>query len=193
MPFIILGLVIVHIILLHEHGSNNPMGSDGNVDKLITALRDEDYYPSNDPPLFENNNIAIEVQELSVSAGYTVNLVNPNSGKQDIFDMIWELDNIEDPDDIVELLGDPEGKHEQYLGTEKKEQVNTEEKEPKKNTLQNQVSENPEYARAETLSEIFKKIIKLKKSKGLFKKLNTTDNGKEIVKNPAHFHIIAGK
>jgi ubiquinol-cytochrome c reductase cytochrome b subunit len=34
MPFIILGLVIVHIILLHEHGSNNPIGSDGNVDKL---------------------------------------------------------------------------------------------------------------------------------------------------------------
>lgn len=34
MPFIIVGLVIVHIILLHEHGSNNPLGVDGNVDKM---------------------------------------------------------------------------------------------------------------------------------------------------------------
>jgi ubiquinol-cytochrome c reductase cytochrome b subunit len=34
MPFIILGLVIVHIILLHEPGSNNPIGIDGNVDKV---------------------------------------------------------------------------------------------------------------------------------------------------------------
>lgn len=34
MPFIIVGLVIVHIILLHEPGSNNPLGVDGNVDKI---------------------------------------------------------------------------------------------------------------------------------------------------------------
>ena len=34
MPFIIVGLVIVHIILLHEDGSNNPIGVDGNIDKV---------------------------------------------------------------------------------------------------------------------------------------------------------------
>jgi len=34
MPFIIVGLVIVHIILLHEDGSNNPIGVDGNIDKI---------------------------------------------------------------------------------------------------------------------------------------------------------------
>jgi quinol-cytochrome oxidoreductase complex cytochrome b subunit len=34
MPFIIVGLVIVHIMLLHEPGSNNPIGIDGNVDKV---------------------------------------------------------------------------------------------------------------------------------------------------------------
>jgi ubiquinol-cytochrome c reductase cytochrome b subunit len=34
MPFIIVGLVIVHIILLHEDGSNNPIGIDGNIDKI---------------------------------------------------------------------------------------------------------------------------------------------------------------
>lgn len=34
MPFIIVGLVIVHIMLLHEPGSNNPLGVDGNVDKI---------------------------------------------------------------------------------------------------------------------------------------------------------------
>jgi len=30
MPFIIVGLVLLHIILLHEHGSNNPLGLIGN-------------------------------------------------------------------------------------------------------------------------------------------------------------------
>jgi ubiquinol-cytochrome c reductase cytochrome b subunit len=34
MPFIIVGLVIVHIILLHTDGSNNPIGVDGNIDKV---------------------------------------------------------------------------------------------------------------------------------------------------------------
>jgi ubiquinol-cytochrome c reductase cytochrome b subunit len=34
MPFIIVGLVILHIILLHEHGSNNPIGIDSNLDKI---------------------------------------------------------------------------------------------------------------------------------------------------------------
>ena len=34
MPFIIVALVIIHIMLLHENGSNNPLGIDGNVDKI---------------------------------------------------------------------------------------------------------------------------------------------------------------
>ena len=34
MPFIILALVVLHIIALHEDGSNNPTGIDGNVDKV---------------------------------------------------------------------------------------------------------------------------------------------------------------
>ena len=34
MPFIIVALVVLHIIALHEDGSNNPTGIDGNVDKV---------------------------------------------------------------------------------------------------------------------------------------------------------------
>ena len=34
MPFIIAALVIVHIVALHEDGSNNPIGVDGNIDKV---------------------------------------------------------------------------------------------------------------------------------------------------------------
>lgn len=34
LPFVIAGLVIVHLIALHEHGSNNPLGVDGNIDKI---------------------------------------------------------------------------------------------------------------------------------------------------------------
>jgi ubiquinol-cytochrome c reductase cytochrome b subunit len=34
LPFVITGLVILHIVALHEHGSNNPLGVDGNIDKL---------------------------------------------------------------------------------------------------------------------------------------------------------------
>ncbi len=52
---------------------------DGNVDQLIVAMRDEGYYPNIDPPLFLNNNIAVEVQELAVDGGYTLELDNPNS------------------------------------------------------------------------------------------------------------------
>ena len=52
---------------------------NGNVQRLINALRDEDYYPTIDPPLFENNGTAIEVQEFSVSSGFTVDLDNPNN------------------------------------------------------------------------------------------------------------------
>jgi len=33
-PFVILALVIVHLIFLHETGSNNPLGLDRNIDKL---------------------------------------------------------------------------------------------------------------------------------------------------------------
>lgn len=34
MPFVIAGLVIVHLILLHEDGSNNPMGVETDADKI---------------------------------------------------------------------------------------------------------------------------------------------------------------
>jgi len=34
MPFIIAALVILHIIALHQDGSNNPIGVDGNIDKV---------------------------------------------------------------------------------------------------------------------------------------------------------------
>lgn len=34
LPFVIAGLVILHIVALHEHGSNNPLGVDANIDKI---------------------------------------------------------------------------------------------------------------------------------------------------------------
>ncbi len=52
---------------------------DGNVDRLIDALLDEDYYPTIDPPLYLNNNVEIEVTELPIATGSIVELSNPNS------------------------------------------------------------------------------------------------------------------
>ena len=34
LPFIIAALVIVHLVFLHETGSNNPLGTNSNLDKL---------------------------------------------------------------------------------------------------------------------------------------------------------------
>ena len=34
LPFVITGLVGLHLILLHDHGSNNPLGIDSSVDKI---------------------------------------------------------------------------------------------------------------------------------------------------------------
>ena len=34
LPFVIAALAVVHLIALHEHGSNNPLGVDGNIDKI---------------------------------------------------------------------------------------------------------------------------------------------------------------
>jgi quinol-cytochrome oxidoreductase complex cytochrome b subunit len=34
MPFVLAGLVVVHLILLHEDGSNNPTGVESDIDKL---------------------------------------------------------------------------------------------------------------------------------------------------------------
>jgi ubiquinol-cytochrome c reductase cytochrome b subunit len=34
LPFIIIGLVIIHIMALHTHGSSNPLGMTGNIDRL---------------------------------------------------------------------------------------------------------------------------------------------------------------
>jgi ubiquinol-cytochrome c reductase cytochrome b subunit len=36
-PFILAALAAVHMILLHEHGSGNPVGVDGNADRLPMA------------------------------------------------------------------------------------------------------------------------------------------------------------
>ena len=34
LPFVIAALAVVHLIALHENGSNNPLGVDGNIDKV---------------------------------------------------------------------------------------------------------------------------------------------------------------
>nr|APX39473.1 cytochrome b [Phyllotreta variipennis] len=34
LPFIILGLVMIHLLYLHQTGSNNPLGSNSNIDKI---------------------------------------------------------------------------------------------------------------------------------------------------------------
>lgn len=34
LPFALAGLAVVHLIALHEHGSNNPIGVDSNIDKV---------------------------------------------------------------------------------------------------------------------------------------------------------------
>ena len=34
LPFLIAGAVVVHIAVLHQQGSNNPLGINGNVDKI---------------------------------------------------------------------------------------------------------------------------------------------------------------
>lgn len=34
LPFVLTGIVLIHLIALHEHGSNNPIGIDGNIDKV---------------------------------------------------------------------------------------------------------------------------------------------------------------
>jgi len=34
LPFILAALVVVHLLALHQHGSNNPLGTTGNLDRL---------------------------------------------------------------------------------------------------------------------------------------------------------------
>lgn len=34
LPFVILGLVVMHVITLHEYGSSNPLGITGRIDKI---------------------------------------------------------------------------------------------------------------------------------------------------------------
>nr|QUQ05916.1 apocytochrome b [Microconidiobolus nodosus] len=34
LPFVLVGLVVLHLIALHEHGSNNPLGVSANIDRL---------------------------------------------------------------------------------------------------------------------------------------------------------------
>jgi ubiquinol-cytochrome c reductase cytochrome b subunit len=33
-PFLVAGLTIIHLLFLHQRGSNNPLGINANVDKL---------------------------------------------------------------------------------------------------------------------------------------------------------------
>lgn len=35
MPFVLVGLAFAHILLLHEGGSNNPLGLRSDVDKVL--------------------------------------------------------------------------------------------------------------------------------------------------------------
>lgn len=34
LPFVVIALVIIHLMFLHQTGSNNPLGFDSNVDKI---------------------------------------------------------------------------------------------------------------------------------------------------------------
>jgi len=34
LPFILAGLIVLHLIALHHHGSNNPLGTSANVDRI---------------------------------------------------------------------------------------------------------------------------------------------------------------
>nr|YP_009558589.1 apocytochrome b [Capillidium heterosporum]AZZ06693.1 apocytochrome b [Capillidium heterosporum] len=34
LPFVLVGLVVLHLIALHEHGSNNPLGVSANIDRV---------------------------------------------------------------------------------------------------------------------------------------------------------------
>nr|QUQ05874.1 apocytochrome b [Neoconidiobolus thromboides] len=34
LPFILVGLVVLHLIALHEHGANNPLGVSSNIDRI---------------------------------------------------------------------------------------------------------------------------------------------------------------
>ena len=57
---------------------------DGNVERLMAALKEENYYPDLDPPLYEMNSTVIEVQELSIPDNNAITLINPN-GSGDIY------------------------------------------------------------------------------------------------------------
>lgn len=52
---------------------------NGNVRRLMDALLEEEYYPSIDPPLFNNIGNSIEIQEVSLAKGEEIDLVNPNA------------------------------------------------------------------------------------------------------------------
>jgi quinol-cytochrome oxidoreductase complex cytochrome b subunit len=34
LPFVLAALVVAHLIALHEHGSSNPLGVSGNIDRI---------------------------------------------------------------------------------------------------------------------------------------------------------------
>lgn len=43
MPFILVGLVLIHLLYLHERGSNNPLGL-----KIVEKVKFSPYYTSKD-------------------------------------------------------------------------------------------------------------------------------------------------
>ncbi|MEM8583440.1 MAG: chitobiase/beta-hexosaminidase C-terminal domain-containing protein [Bacteroidota bacterium] len=58
---------------------------DGNVQRFIDALIEEEYYPEIDPPLFLNEEVVIEDQEIAVPANFIVSLLNPNESGEMYF------------------------------------------------------------------------------------------------------------
>lgn len=51
---------------------------NGNVARLLAALRNEGYYPTVNPPLYRNGGADIELKRLAVPAGFALQLFNPN-------------------------------------------------------------------------------------------------------------------
>lgn len=52
---------------------------NGNADRFLLALRQQQYYPDLDPPLFHQEGTALEARQFEVAPGYQLQLVNPNA------------------------------------------------------------------------------------------------------------------
>ena len=51
-----------------------------NPANLIKSLREENYYPDIDPPLYHNNGTELKVTKLQTTSGYELTMSNPNGG-----------------------------------------------------------------------------------------------------------------